>query len=411
MKYALFIIFLFVNLSFSLDLEDIVNLAKERATKVKLSELDLEKLNQQVKELKSNIYPTITASGQYVRWDKNYVFGFTPLNQYNFSINLNQNIFDYTVLESLKYAKKNKELQNFVIEDIKNSLIETAKNMYLDVLLKREAVKVKEENLNYWKSYLDFVKEKYQVGIVPKIEFVNAKSKFYLAKAQLKQAEAEYVTAVQSLKRLLLIEKDIEIEGNLEYSEINLPEIPDNLEQVNTTLKLFLKKIELADQYIQVQKADAYPKLKFQASYLYNNYVKFPAKEEDFRGGYQLALRADWNIYDGSKRNAKIMQAKIDKAKEEQTFQDKLLEIKTDIQTTIENIKAVKSEIEAMEENLKASKENLELATERYKTGIGNQLEVENAENSYQEARFNYLASVYKYFRYLNHLYSLLNKN
>jgi outer membrane protein TolC len=400
-----------INFSFAIDLNDIVQMAKERATKVKLSKLDLQKLDQQVKELKGNIYPTITASGQYVRWDKNYVFGFTPLNQYNFSINLNQNLFDYTVIESLKYAKKNKELQRFVIEDITNSIVETAKNMYLDVLLKKEAVNVKRENLNYWKNYLDFVKEKYEVGIVPKIDFVNAKSKYYLAKAQLKQAEAEYTTAIQSLKRLLLIEDKIEIEDRLEYSKVEIPEIPENLENINTTLKLYLKKLEVADQFIYVQKADAYPKLTFQASYLYNNYVKFPAKEEAYRGGYQLALKADWKIYDGNKRKAKIMQAKIDKAKEEQTFKDKLLEIKTDIQTTLENIDAVKSEIEAMEENLKASKENLDLATERYKAGIGNQLEVENAENSYQQAKFNYLSSIYKYYRYINHLYSLLNQN
>ncbi len=411
MKFAILAVFLTLNISFALNLSDVVNLAKERATKVKLSKLDLQKLDQQVKELKGNIYPTISASGQYVRWDKNYVFGFTPLNQYNFSISLNQNLFDYTVLESLKYAKKNKELQSFVIQDITNSIIETAKNMYLDVLLKKEAVKVKRENLNYWQSYFDYVKEKYEVGIIPKIEFINAKSKVYLAKAQLKQAEAEYMTAVQSLKKLLLINEDIQIEDKLEYLEIPIPEVPEKIEEINTTLKLYLKKIEVAEKFIDVQKADSYPKLYFQASYLYNNYVKFPANEEAFRGGYQLAVKADWKIYDGNKRNAKIMQAKIDKAKEEQTFKDKLMEIKTEIQTTLENIDAVKAEIEAMEENLKASKENLELATERYKAGIGNQLEVLDAENSYQQAEFNYLNSVYKYYRYINHLNALLNNN
>lgn len=411
MRLIFFVLIIVINISYGFDLNDVVKLAKERATKVKLSKLELEKLNQQVRELKGNIYPNITASGQYTRWDKNYVFGFTPLNQYNFSINLNQNLFDYTVLESLKYAKKNKELQNFVIEDITNTIVETAKNIYLDVLLKKEAVNVKKENLDYWKNYFDFVKEKYQVGIVPKIEFVNAKSKFFLAKAQLKQAEAEYTTAIQSLKKLLLIDEEIKIEDSLKYKEIQIPEIPKNLENVNSTLKLYSKKIEVAKQYIKVQKADYYPKLSFQASYLYNNYVKFPSQEEAFRGGYRLSLKADWNIYDGNKRKAKIMQAEIDKTKEEKNFQDKLIEIKTDIKTTLQNIEAAKYEIEAMEENLKASKENLELATERYKAGIGNQLEVLDAENSYQQARFNYLSSVYKYYRYINHLKRLLNQD
>jgi len=411
LRFVVLIGLFIINFSFALDLEKVVELAKERATKVKLSKLDLQKLDQQVKELKGNIYPSLTATGQYTRWDPDYVFGFTPLNQYNFSINLNQNLFDYTVLESLKYAKKNKELQKFIIEDITNSVVETAKNMYLDVLLKKEALNVKKENLDYWQSYFDFVKEKYEVGIVPKIDFVNAKAKLFLAKAQLKQVEAEYTTAVQSLKRLLLIDKDIQIEDSLKYSEIKLPEIPENLEKINTTLKVYSKKLEVAQQYVKVQKADYYPKLHFQASYLYNNYVKFPAKTEEFRGGYQLGLRADWNIYDGNKRKAKVMQAEIDKLKEQKTFEDKLFEIKTDVNTTLSNIKAAKLEIEAMKENLMASKENLELATERYKTGIGNQLEVENAENSYQQARFNYLSSVYKYYRYINHLSALLNQN
>jgi len=76
--------------AYSITLEETLNIAEKNATKIKLSDKDIEKVEAQIKEAKSNIMPQASITGSYTRWDPNYITGFTPKNQYSAKAGLTQ---------------------------------------------------------------------------------------------------------------------------------------------------------------------------------------------------------------------------------------------------------------------------------------------------------------------------------
>jgi len=56
--------------AYSITLEEL-NIAEKNATKIKLSDKDIEKVEAQIKEAKSNILPQVSITGSYTRWDPN----------------------------------------------------------------------------------------------------------------------------------------------------------------------------------------------------------------------------------------------------------------------------------------------------------------------------------------------------
>jgi outer membrane protein TolC len=56
--------------AYSITLEETLNIAEKNAT-IKLSDKDIEKVEAQIKEAKSNILPQASITGSYIRWGPN----------------------------------------------------------------------------------------------------------------------------------------------------------------------------------------------------------------------------------------------------------------------------------------------------------------------------------------------------
>ena len=394
MKKTIFglIAILFIN-AYSITLEETLNIAEKNATKIKLSDKDIEKVEAQIKEAKSNILPQVSITGSYTRWDPSYITGSTPKNQFSAKVGLTQKIFDYQVFNLIKVAQANLELQKVIKEDIKQQVKDTARRLFLTSLTYKEIMKIKEENLKYWQENYKYVEAKYNAGLLAKYDFMRASSQLQSAIADYENAKANYEKSIENLKRFLMIENITPPEGNLEKLSYN-KEI--NIEN-NTALKVINQQIKVSQQQVEYQKSANYPSLSAFLNYQTNNQVKYPSTSEVWKEGYNLGLLLNWTLFDGFAKESRILQSKIDKTKNEIIYQDKIAELKASINKTLADIKALEQQLKANEENLKVAKEALKLSTERFKAGIANTLEVLDSENNYQSAVLTYLNTLYNY--------------
>jgi outer membrane protein TolC len=379
--------------AYSITLEETLNIAEKNATKIRLSDKDIEKVEAQIKEAKSNIMPQASITGSYTRWDPNYIIGFTPKNQYSAKAGLTQKIFDYQVFSLIKVAESNLELQKVIKEDIKQQVKDTARRLFLTSLTYKEIMKIKEENLKYWQENYKYVEAKYNAGLLAKYDFMRASSQLKSAIADYENAKANYEKSIEDLKRFLMIEDITPPEGNLEKLTYN-KEI--NIEN-NTALKVINQQIKVAQQQVEYQKSANYPSLSAFLNYQANNQVRFPSASEVWKKGYNLGLSLNWILFDGFAKDSRVLQAKIDKTKNEISYQDKIMELKTTLNKILADIKALEHQLKANEENLKVAKEALRLSTERFKANIANTLEVLESENNYQSAQLTYLNTLYNY--------------
>ncbi|MEZ0323305.1 MAG: TolC family protein [Hydrogenothermaceae bacterium] len=406
-KFLIFAALLNFGYANAITYDEVISIAEKNATNIKLTEKDIEKTEYQLKEARSNILPSVLITGTYTRWDPNYIYGFTPTNQYSAKVGLTQKIFDYQIFSLIKLSKINIETQQVIKEDIKQKVKDTARRLFLTSLLNREVAKIKEENLKYWQENFKYIEAKYKEGILAKYDFMRASSQLQSAIADYENAKANYEKSMEDLKRFLMLEDITPVEGQISKltPDVDISKIEDN-----TEIKVLKAQIKLADSQIDYQKAANYPSLSAFLNYQVNNQRAFPAGNEVWKKGYNLGLSLNWQLFDGFAKESKVLQAKVDKSKYEIQLQDKIKEVKTNINKTLIDLKALDIQLQADKSNLESAKESVRLSTERFKANITNLLEVLDSQTNYQNTQLSYLSTLYNYNLKVFDLMNLLGK-
>ncbi len=393
------LLLLLLSFGWSITLEEAKELALKNHIESVKSELELRKLEERIKELKGSLFPTVSLSASYTRWDKNYISSFVPENKYYLNLNLNQPLFDKSLWSALRLAERSEELQRAVIEDVRATLLAEVEKLFWAVLLKREVLSEKRESLSYWENYFALVKEKYERGIVPRYEFLRARAQLRQAKADLIRAESDLKISLNSLKSFLGLEGQLKPEGKFAPVEFHIEEPFRLLKEKNTTLQVFREthRVKLAN--VELKRSDYFPRLNLFFNYSLENIKDFEAGQlkEDYRHGYNFGLRLDFVLFEGGKRLKRVLQERIEaeKVSREIDFTEKKL--RNELESLLAQLRSSEEELKAREDTLMAAKETLSFATQRYAEGVGSQVELLEARQNYESARIAYLNAVYTY--------------
>ena len=383
----------------AITLEQAIELAKERANQIRLSELDIKKAEEEIKRARAGILPQVSVSYNYTYLGQDLALGFTPHNRQSAVLQLNQTIFNKQVFELIKLANIQRELQSLIKEDVQRTLENQVKDLFYGLLYRKAIIKLQEENLNYWEENYRVVSAKFSAGVVPKVELLRAQSQLEQTKAQLEQAKADYLKALEDFKALLKLEGNVEPEGTLELKGFDLKEeeLLQALKEKNSTLRVAKKSVELAQGTVELKRAQNFPTVNGFANYqLFTGRRSFFGSTEQLKG-YSFGVSINYLIFDGFSRKAEISVAEIDLLKQRENLLQLEYDLKARLRSTLLSINSLKTQIKAVQSSLEFAKESLRLSTERYRLGVGSQLEVLEARANYNSLLANYYLLLYQY--------------
>lgn len=392
---SLFLLLVGFSLSLAITLQEAVDLALKNNISTKLSLLDIQKAEENIKRARAGILPQVSFSYTYTRLGGDLAFGFTPKNRHSYLFEVDQTLFNSAVFESLKLSKEQRELQSLIYEDVRAEVSFQTKQLFYALLYKREVVRLLEENVKYWEENYKEVEAKFKAGILPKVELMRVKAQWEGSKAELESAKSDYQKSLEDFKRFIGYEGSMEPQGELRYVEYQEKDYEGLLLEKSTSIKVSRKSLDVLQRAIEVQKAQYYPSLEAFATYQ-GNTAKVENSEK-MLDGYTFGIRLNYRIFDGFLREATIAQAKIDLLKQVESLKDVERGQRAELSKVLLDIKSIREQIRAAELNLEASKEALRLSTERYKYGIATQLEVLEAASNYNNALKNYYYLLYLY--------------
>lgn len=395
------IILLLLVLGFAeaITLEQALELAKERANQIRLSELDIKKAEEEIKRARAGILPQVSVSYNYTYFGQDLALGFTPHNRQNAVLQLNQTIFNKQVFELIKLANIQRELQSLIKEDVQRTLESQVKDLFYGLLYRKELIKLQKENLDYWEENYRVVSAKFSAGVVPKVELLRAQSQLEQARSQLEQARADYLRALEDFKALLKLEGNVEPEGTLELKEFDLKEeeLLQALKEKNSTLRVAKKSVELAQGTVELKRAQNLPTVNGFANYQVFTGKRSPVGDTDWLKGYSFGVSINYLIFDGFSRKAEISGAEIDLLKQRENLLQLEYDLKARLRGTLLSINSLQTQIKAVQSSLEFAKEGLRLSTERYRLGVGSQLELLEARANYNNLLANYYILLYQY--------------
>lgn len=361
-------------------------------------------------EAKSNYYPQIAANAAYSRIKALTGSQAGPaaaagadssasnnsFDQYTGSITLFQNIYDFGKTSSQV------DIQKFLFDSSRSDLETTIEQVFLNVkqayygvLQAKRNRDVAQDTVKQFQLHLDQAKGFYEVGTHPKYDVTKAEVDLSNAKLNLIKSVNSLKVSKVTLNNAIGVPDapDYIIEDNLAFEkyEMTFAQAIETAYKNRPDLQSSSAKRMSAERSVDLAKTGYYPALTGNAAYQRGG-SSFPLDE-----GWSAGVAITFPIFSGFLTKNQIEEAKanlaVARANEETLKQSILL----DVQQAYLNLGVAEDSINNTQLTVQQATENFEIANGRYAAGVGNPIEVTDAEVLLANAKTSYNQALYDY--------------
>lgn len=315
-------------------------------------------------------------------------------NFYNAGVSFTQILFDFGQgLDSIRAAQE--LMKSLRANDItqRESVVLNVKQAYFNLLAARRLLAVADETVRQDQKHLEDAQGRFHVGLAAKFDVTRAQVQ--LANAELNQVTARNNVAVsqQTLRNALGLTRplDFDIVDTLAVPPIAITEEA----ALNTA---YDRRPELESLHAQ-QLATVEQIAALRKSYLPNitgnGSYNWSGTDTPLQSNWTVGANVNLSVFNGGLTTAQIGEARANlenlKANEEGTRQNIALEVRQ----AVLNLQQAGESIRVSEKALEQARENLELAEGRYKTGVGNIIELTDAQASLTSAEASHVQALY----------------
>ena len=319
-------------------------------------------------------------------------------NAFSHQLGLGVSLFNRALDAQIEVAKYSRDGSGAALTEAAQTAKLTAATNYLSLIMSRNKVNVAEQTVRDYEEHLKNANLQYQVGIVSKSDVLatntrlaNAKTALVEAKNAANLAEAKFnnhvglpvsTPIVTADKELSYAPYGISLESAKSYGVAHHGAIV----QAAMAVKAAEENVGLAD-------ASDIPVVKANASRRMNGAHWAGNDSKDWSVGATLS----WNVWDGgqSKANVSAAKAKLEKAKE--AYAQTIDTVELQVQEAYLNLKAAEQKIKSTHAAVEAGQEDFRIKTLRYRSGVGTNVDVLDAETALATARNNYVDALYNY--------------
>ncbi|MGE5401377.1 MAG: TolC family protein [Ignavibacteriales bacterium] len=401
----------------SFSLKQCIEYAKQCNSNIKIAYLDAEVSNEVVNEQIGRSLPQISFSGSVedkLKITTQILPGelmgkpgtFVPVKmgtKYNASagLSLTQKVFDPSFWVALKAARISREMSEQNIQKTDEQTLYNVSAAFYRALVIRKKLENLKVILSVSQKNLEAIQQKFDNGLVKKIDVDKIRVTFNNIKSQVNQVELGYKQSLNNLKLTM----GMPVEGTLELSD----ELSDNLiaatgsayEQnyVENRIDYQIQKtiISLYEADKQNNIAAYYPSLSFYANYNYqamrSEFDLFKS-DKDWFNSSSIGIQFSLPVFSGFQKLAKVEQSELNlqKAKENLKLSEQAIKVELS-NYYIQFRNAV--------DNIKTEKENLELAENVYKNtqiefsqGVSSSIDLVQTESTLRETQNNYFSKL-----------------
>jgi len=388
----------------SLNLERCVEIALKKHPNIiaALSTVDISQ--SKIGQAKANYYPQLnwlsgysklsSVSGTRSQFSSSSNHSF---DEYSSNVILSQNIFDFgKTATNVKIQRLNLDSSRSDLENVTDQIIFNVKQAYYGLLQAKRNRDVAAETMKQFELHLEQAKGFFQVGTKPKFDVTKAEVDLSNAKLNLIKAGNALRVARVTLNNTMgiTVAPDYYVIDNLTFKKYEI-EFVKALEMAYSNrpdLRSVIAKKEAAGESIELVKKDYYPSLSGNASYNWSG-----EKVSSLDSGWTVGATLTFPIFSGFLTKYQVEESKANlnvlKANEESLRQGVFLEV----QQAYLNLQDAEERIPTAELAVRQAEENLDIANGRYAAGVGNPIEVTDAQVAYTSAKTAYIQALYDY--------------
>ncbi len=390
-----------------LNLDEILDIALKNNTNIQVSKYQEDIKTQELKKAKSAYLPKLSASADIGNYDIEASGVTQEGDATSVTLSASQLIYDFgKTSNSIDASKYNLEASSTEIQTSTKDTILSIKEAYYDILNKHQQIIVAKEAVSLDKLQLSQANEYFKAGVRTKIDVINAQ--LNLSNSELKLVQANYDLKISKTKLISLLgtsyeeEIDVKLDSNdisslaksIKIEDENLAKLINTAFDNRSELQKYKALIKTNKANLNSAKAEYYPTLDVSASYSDKNSDDISSLEQTQTA---VLLNLKWDLFTGdtTSANKKISLANLSTTKKQ--FEQQKLQIRQDVTSAYLNLEQSFESIKINLLSLDLSTRNLNLANERYKAGLNDLLEVNDAKLEYTKSKTNLVNSYYTY--------------
>lgn len=399
-----------------LDLQDLTDIALKRNNLLEIVRQQRQQSKGRLTQARSTYLPHLTLEARYSYIERKDSAQITESSEESDeketddvvlgTANVSQLIYDFgKTTSAIKIGKKNLAAAEAMLHRQIQDIVFEVQVAYYNVLEKKRLIDVAAEAVNSFRKHLNRAKLYLKTGVRTKIDVINAEVELSNANMNLLGAEYELKNAFVALEQILGTKPNM---GNysLYNEDVAFDEIFETMPQPPDDLGVLIREgLEYRPdiiQHIQLMKAaeanykrvtgDYWPSISAQA-----NYSDYDTNLSLYKDSWEVGLVASWNIFSGLHTKGSRAEAKGGVLENRARLQNLQLTIRRDVTenylSSIENRKRVQIALQTLE----FAKQSVLLAEKRYKSGITDAIEYNDAQLNLTRTRNDLVVTYYSY--------------
>ena len=388
-------------------LAECIAIAVDNHPSLKAAGASIDAGSQRVREAVANYLPQVNAlyaanrrhSSPAVRTGSQTSGALTnapTFNFYNTGFNLTQILFDFGQnLNAIRAAQASEQSLAADRSTQLDTVVLNAKQAYFNLLATRRLLAVADETVRQNHKHVEQAEARFTVGLAAKFDVTQ--TQVQLANAELNQVSARNNVAIarENLRNALGLTGplDFDIVDTFDLHAVAIGE-----DQALTAA--YDKRPEL--QSIHAQQLSATEQIKsLQKNYLPNvtgtgNY-SWSGSDYPLQDNWNIGASVNLSIFNGGLTTAQVGEQRANLLNLQYNEEVLRQNIALEVRQAVLNLQQAAESIRVSEKGLQQARENLDLAEGRYNTGVGNIIELTDAQASLTTAEANYVQALYSY--------------
>src|SRR5271157_3686858 len=323
------------------------------------------------------------------------------------TLTVSQLVYDGgATIASRRAARINEDQAYYTLRDTIDTVVQTVRTQFYQILLNKALVQVQEESVNLLQSQLEDQKSRYEAGTVPQFNVLQAEGQLENQIPQLIAARNNYRISQLTLARTLGIPADrqyttdnpLPVEGDLSFNpiEYDLGAALIAARANRPFLKAQRSSILANVENITVQAAGYKPTFTADIAFEQKSDPTTNNLSQTLQGWF-LGVQGSWNIFDGLLTYGKVKQARAQLEQSKVTYDDSVRQVELEVATAVSNLRQAAGTVDAAQTGVNVNLEALRLSDERLAAGTGTQLDVLNAQQQLTTARSNLVQAEFSY--------------
>jgi outer membrane protein TolC len=306
-----------------------------------------------------------------------------PANLYGGSARVHQTLFTFRLGSAIRAARYGLAMGREQTRQAEQAMVLTTIQAYNAYLLTLERARVAEKTQRQKEEHLAMARIRRGAGVATDLDVLRSEVDLENQRAQLLSARSDVDVALGALNAVMLhpIDAPIEPADTLAYVpfEVTLDEVIEEALASRPEVKASAQMEKAYEQLVGVTRADALPRLDFDANWGYSVRELKNFGKSDFTA-WNATVTLTVPVFDGFRTSGRVAQAEAEVRKIGQDRLALLTQVRLEAKAGLDRLRVARSILEAAELNATQAQKALDMTEANYKHGAATTLDVLDAQ-------------------------------